>query len=379
MRVIVIGAGIIGTCTAWRLAQQGMQVTLLEAGLPGDGTTGPSFAWVNATWKQPLAYFALNVAGMMAHRRLLAEWPQGRWFVPTGNLEWETTPEAQQRLVAHSEVLRDAGYSVTLLSPRQVVSTLEPDLLIEPGVEAVAFYPDEGYIYPRALLTTLLRRASHEYGVELLTGAKVVDIELRGSRASGVVLADGRHISADAIICCCGRWTNDILSHVGVELPMVAPEEPGSPAVGLLALSSQICAEVRRVIHAPGINIRPNGPSRLLLHSDEQDRLVKFQTPFSPPSEVAEELLRRARAIVRNMDTAHVESATLCIRPMLRDGVPAVGWVPGVEQLYVMVTHSGVTLGPALAEMATREITGKSEPLLTPFRPSRFRSDGGGA
>ncbi len=373
MRCIVIGAGIIGTCTALRLAQQGAQVTLIEASLPGDGTTGTSFAWVNAGGKYPREYFELNVAGMIAYRRLMAEWPGAPWFVPTGNLQWETTSEAQERLVKHTEDLREWGYSVTLLSPRQVVRELEPDLMIEQTVEVVVFYPDEGHIYPRLLVTHLLRAAC-SLGVELCTGAKVIDFEMHGSRVSGVILDSGTRINADVIVCCCGRWTNEVLRLAGVDLPLVAPDAQGSPAIGLLVLSSGICADIRRVVSAPGVGIRPDGFTRLLLHSDEYDREVTLQTPLSPPPRAAEEVLSRARKFVRNMESARVESAVIGIRPIPKDGLSAVGWAPGVEGLYVIVTHSGVTLGPTLAEMATREINGATEKMLASFRPDRFQA-----
>jgi glycine/D-amino acid oxidase-like deaminating enzyme len=73
------------------------------------------------------------------------------------------------------------------------------------------------------------------------------------------------------------------------------------------------------------------------------------------------------------METARVESAILAIRALPEDELSAVGWAPGVEGLYVMVTHAGVTLAPALAEMATREINGTPEKMLAMFRPGRFQ------
>jgi len=371
-RCVVIGAGIIGTCTALRLAQRGAQVTLVEAGLPGDGTTGTTFAWVNASSKRPRAYFELNVAGMVAHRRLRAEWVDAPWFIPSGNLEWEHTPNAQMRLIRRAEELREWGYPVVFLSPRQVIRDLEPDLLIDEAVEAVAFYPDEGYIYPRPLLTHLLR-AVRALGVELYTGVAVVDFILNNDRVSGVTLASGRRIEADVVVCCCGCWTPEVLRRVGIDLPLVSPHTPSSPAVGLLVLSSGVCADIRRVVHAPGISIRPDGSGRLLMHSNEFDREVTLQTSLSPVPPAAQGVLETARKYVRNMASARVESAVIGIRPIPRDGLSVVGWAPGITGLYVVVTHSGVTLGPALAEMATSEIYGTEEKVLGPFRPGRFQ------
>jgi glycine/D-amino acid oxidase-like deaminating enzyme len=371
MRSIVIGAGIIGTCTALRLAQSGVQVTLIEANLPGDGTTGTSFAWLNAGAKRLREYYELNVAGMEAHRRLIAEFPDAPWYVQTGNLEWRATPEAQERLFQQVERLQGIGYPAKLLTPTQVVKDLEPDLMIEPSVEGIAYYPEESHVYPKLFLTHLLR-AAQSLGVELHPRTKVVDFEMSGNQVRGVVLESGTRLKADVVVCCAGRWTEKLLSQVGVYLPLISPEEPESEAIGLLVLTSEICATIQRVVHAPGVNIRPDGPSRLLLHSGKLDRQISLQTPLSPPPQTAEDVLRNARKFVRNMETARVASAILAIRAMPQDELSVIGWTPGVEGLYVMVTHAGVTLAPALAEMAAREINGTPEKMLATFRPDRF-------
>ena len=48
IRTIVIGAGVMGASVAYRLAQAGAAVTVLEATRVGGGTSGISFAWTNA-------------------------------------------------------------------------------------------------------------------------------------------------------------------------------------------------------------------------------------------------------------------------------------------------------------------------------------------
>ena len=54
--------------------------------------------------------------------------------------------------------------------------------------------------------------------------------------------------------------------------------------------------------------------------------------------------------------------------------MPVVGPVPGVENAYVAVTHSGVTLAPILGELTAAELVGGAAPaeLLAPFRPTRL-------
>jgi glycine/D-amino acid oxidase-like deaminating enzyme len=61
------------------------------------------------------------------------------------------------------------------------------------------------------------------------------------------------------------------------------------------------------------------------------------------------------------------------VRPIPEDGLPCVGAVPELPGYYETVTHSGVTLGPLLGRLLTREILeGEVAGLISPFRPARF-------
>jgi glycine/D-amino acid oxidase-like deaminating enzyme len=58
---------------------------------------------------------------------------------------------------------------------------------------------------------------------------------------------------------------------------------------------------------------------------------------------------------------------------MPADRLPIVGPVPWLDTLYVAVTHSGVTVAPALGRLVAREVAdGEPDGLLAPFRPGRF-------
>ena len=70
---------------------------------------------------------------------------------------------------------------------------------------------------------------------------------------------------------------------------------------------------------------------------------------------------------------AGVEAVRVGVRPMPRDQKPMVGPVPGLEGFYVVVSHSGVTLGPLWGRVAAAEILDrKPDPRLDPYRPARF-------
>ena len=57
------------------------------------------------------------------------------------------------------------------------------------------------------------------------------------------------------------------------------------------------------------------------------------------------------------------------------DGKSIVGPMPGAQRLYVVLTHSGVTLAPALGDLVAESIdTGVGPPALAPFGLERFQS-----
>jgi glycine/D-amino acid oxidase-like deaminating enzyme len=369
--VVVAGAGAVGAALAARLAGLGCRVTLVEATHPGAGTSGTTFAWVNANAKLPRAYFDLNVAGMEAHRRALDE-GRAPWLRQTGHLEWAAGDSGAAALAARTERLRAWGYAVRRLSTREA-RDLEPDLVLDGSAGDVTFFPDEGFAHPLVLIGNLLREAE-EHGATLRTGARVVGFDIEGGRVRAAALASGERLPADAVACCCGPWSGEVAALAGVALPL-AQAERGSPAVGVLGVTLPVPAALSRVVSAPGLNLRPDGGGRLMLHAPDQDAGVSPEAPPSPASAEGARLLDLARAVLRRLDGARLESLRVGVRPLPADGLSVAGWAPGAEGLYLLVTHSGITLAPILGELAAREIAaGADEALLMPFRPGRFAS-----
>ena len=156
-----------------------------------------------------------------------------------------------------------------------------------------------------------------------------------------------------------------------MELRFTGPEPAPSAAVGLLVLTTPTVARLRRVVFADGLMMRPDGAGRLLLHGDEQDAEVRADTPVLPPPAIADELVELARARLRGAELARVESAAIGIRSLPEDRLPIVG--PARDGLYVVATHSGMTLAPALGELVAGEILDERQSdALERFRPARF-------
>jgi glycine/D-amino acid oxidase-like deaminating enzyme len=88
---------------------------------------------------------------------------------------------------------------------------------------------------------------------------------------------------------------------------------------------------------------------------------------------MAAELFVALKGMIRFGDALTPEFHVLGHRPIPKDGFPAVGRVDGVGGLYVAVTHSGITLAPAIGRFVADEIvTGRRKALLEPFGLARF-------
>ncbi|NMH80613.1 NAD(P)/FAD-dependent oxidoreductase [Pseudonocardia xinjiangensis] len=371
MRVVVIGAGVVGAAVAVGLAERGAEVTVLEAVRPGAGTTGTSFAWVNSANKEPEHYHALNHAGVRAHHAFAGE--RAPWFFPTGNLEWAVTDRHRSALAARMERLHGRDYPARWLTARQA-QELEPDLAV-PGDDAdYAFFPEEGHALPLVLLARLLGEA-RDRGVQVRAGSAVVGVDRTGAGAV-VTSVDGVRHPADVVVSCSGRRTDGMARWAGIDVPLVDANRAGSAAVGFLATTEPVAVRLSRVLTGSRLGVRPEGGGRLLLQGLDLDARADPGRPVD--GAVAAELLVRLAEVLPA--TAGVPMAALRIgqRVLPADGLTVAGFSDRDAWFYVVATHSGITLAPLLRRLVADEVFGEESALLTPFRPGRFR-DGAGA
>ena len=167
-RCAVIGAGVLGVCVAARLAEAGLEVTLLDRDEPGRAATGSSFAWLNANDKAPRAYHDLNHAGMRAWAALAASLGGAAWYRPAGNLEWASGAPGRARLAARVCRLTEWGYPARFVDAAEAVE-LEPSLRLPRPAPDVAWFPGEGYLLTRPLVSRLAQVAAG-HGATVLTG-----------------------------------------------------------------------------------------------------------------------------------------------------------------------------------------------------------------
>jgi glycine/D-amino acid oxidase-like deaminating enzyme len=360
--VIVIGAGTVGANVAYRLAERGARVLVLEAGAPGGGTSGVSFAWTNSFNKTPRDYHDLNTAGMAEHRALVQELGGGAWHKQEGALAWHDAPAERAHLKETVERLASWGYPIEMISRRDACE-LEPDLAIAAHMDEVVFTPSEGYVEVVPLIGALLAHATRR-GARVLSGQRVTGVIRVGARVVGVTTSRGERFDADVVIDCAGPATDEVARLAGVDLAF-------DRVPGRLIYTTPVASTLRRPIHAPGVHFRPDGAGRIVLAEGAHDHVWRESSDPWP----AEQSLRAVTTHFPALAGARVEATRIGVRPMPRDERPMVGGIPGLDGFYVVASHSGVTLGPLWGRVAAAEILdGVLDPRLQPYRPARFLS-----
>lgn len=355
--VVVIGAGVVGAAVTYALARRGARVRCLDrAAAAGLGVTAVGFAAATAYRRFPSSYFALNRAGIAAHARWADELGGAAWWRPCGTL-------------ALSDEESHAGYLAQLR---------EWGCDVRPLGRRAALLPEEGWIDAVPFTRRLLREAA-ALGADVRLGHAVREIDLD----AGVVgCADGATFAADAVVNAAGSAADEIAAMAGAR-PFLGPARRS------LMVHVRLDADVvRHVVRTPEISLRPDGGGRVVMRSDQVDRLLPeppggagpgpdhgpdLEPDPDPEPGLVKDLLDRARRFEPLLGDAEVELAHVVAARCARDGLPSAGPLTARPGYHEAVASAGVTLAPVLGELlAERILTGRADPLLTPFTPDRF-------
>lgn len=408
---VVIGGGVIGLLSAYELRRRGRSVVVLDKGEFGRGASKGNAGWITPSLSAPVPAPGLvsesirwmlrpdsplyisprAVPGMLgwlmsfwrhcnerAYRRGMAALAQfnrttladfdalrqaGLEFEmhTTGLLYVFLSEQTMERWLRDAEGWMEAGASKPVsMTPSETVD-FEPSL--RPDVAGSAFVPSERHVRPESLLCSVQEWLSAN-GVELRAHCPAVDFVIESGRIVAVRTAH-EVIPAEQVLLATGAEAAYLARRAGFRLPMQAGkgysltiQEPR-----LKPKRSMYLVEGRVALTPFRDGLRVAGTMELSgVNTNLDERRIAG-------------IKKSADRYLRDWQGGGDTEAWVGMRPMLPDGLPAIGRAPGIDNLFVATGHAmlGITLGPttarAIADLMTQ---GDSEYDLTPFDPGRF-------
>jgi glycine oxidase len=382
--VAVVGGGIVGLSIAWRAAERGLSVVLLEREAIGGGGASRVAAGMLA----PVSEVEYGPGGRRVLElglRSARMWPRfaseleaagGRpvGLSASGTLMLARDEDEARELERKLAFRESLGLRAVRLRP-SAARAREPALA--PTVRLALWAPDDHSVDPRLALAAL-RGACESAGVRLREHTAVTGLDAdeagggdRGGggdhgagRVRGVVLRGGERVRAAQIVIAAGAWSGQVEGVPervpvrpvkGQTLRLRDPEGPGL---------------LRGAVRFEGGYLVPRAEGRYVLGATVEER--GFEQ--APTAGAIYELLRDAHELVPGVSELEIEELCVGLRPGTPDNAPAIG--PGALAGLVWACghyRNGILLAPLTAELVAGVLAGEpADPLLSACAPARF-------
>jgi glycine/D-amino acid oxidase-like deaminating enzyme len=214
--VVIIGGGIIGTCTALELAERGLKVALFEKGRIAGEQSGRNWGWCRQMGRDSRE-MPLIVESLRLWREMNDRAGADTGFKQCGIAYMEPDEKGLQQ--------REA-WAAKNAQPFQVNSRIvrgdELDKLV-PGASArfsgALYTESDGRAEPQRAAPAIAQAARNK-GAQVFTGWAVRGIETEAGAVSGVMTERGR-VRCTSVVYAGGAWSRRFLGNLGLDLPQL--------------------------------------------------------------------------------------------------------------------------------------------------------------
>lgn len=338
-KVIVVGGGVIGFLTALELAKADVEVVLLEKGQTGreaswagGGIVSPLYPW---RYTQPVTQLAIWA---QEHYPILAEELHAISGIdPELNQCGLMMLDAVDELEALTWAEENDRDMLPIDQPE--IYQREPEL--RPGFNKGLWMPQVSNIRNPRFLKALKACLLANKRVTLIEDSQVVGFEAARDKVKGVITNHDSY-QADATIIAAGAWSAQLLSSLGVTLPV-------EPVRGQMLLFKDCGHLLSSIVLTQGKYLIPRLDGRVLIGST----LEKVGFDKRTTEEAKSTLLKAAYQLVPALEDYPLEAHWAGLRPAAPEGVPFIGAVPRYGNLYINAGHyrNGLVLAPASARL----------------------------
>lgn len=338
MRVIIIGAGVVGLLTAFELVQAGCRVTLIEknagaveASWAGGGIVSPLYPWRYPPAVTALAQLAQDMYPALAQRLL-----------DLTGMDIELNPCGM--LMLAPEDRRDALVWAKRYQQQMAVLDKAQIAQLAPGLAAFEhglWLPGIANVRNPRLLKTLAQALAC-LGVDYIHSTEISRWRTRDRVVYGVETGGGQSYQADHFIVTSGAWSRMLLSDLGVDLPV-------RPVKGQMLLYKLPVGSLSQIVLHQGQYLIPRRDGHLLCGSTLED--VGFDKELTTVAR--EHLQQAAERILPMLHGMTPLRQWAGLRPASPNGIPFIGRSCQYDNLWVNAGQfrNGLVLAPASARL----------------------------
>jgi glycine oxidase len=361
-RVAIAGGGLIGCAIAWKLAQRGVRVDVIESAQPGQGASSAA-------------------AGMLApliesHHpafQSLASASNARFPQFVDELRAESGIDAELQVtgkidVAFSQTEFDklrAGYGAKLPDgvrevSREDVRALEPEVSSE--LSAALVSDGDGSVDNRKLMRAALIAATNA-GAVFHPGSSVREVLCSRVGFEAVHLSTGERLDADAVVIAAGAWSSSIRG-----LPQSLPT---FPVRGQMVAVERVPRLLSRLVMSLDCYLVPRSDGRILIGSTVERAGFDARTTAAGIAYLLNAAIRLVPAIAE----ASVVETWAGLRPGTPDDLPIIGADPRAGGVFHATGHfrNGILLAPITADVITALVLGERPDVdISAFSVGRF-------
>lgn len=366
--VIIVGAGIMGSASAFFLRRRGLSVLLLERDQVGRFASGTNFGNVRRQGRY-LSQVALATRSRGIWGRLPELIGDDLEFIPGGHLRVVYDPSRIAMLHEYAQAPETAALELQVL---EGAALHEKFPYLGPEVVAGSYAPHDGHANPRLAAPAFARAAVRE-GVNLQEGVEITQVTKPGGDFL-VQAADGRRYQAPRLLITAGAWGSRLSSQFGEPVPI----ETHGPQMGVteplpyafkeaVGVSSPLVSETIYFRQIPRGNVIFGGCFRT--RPDLDTRLARAE-PHGLLNQLTQ--LRRLAPALGRVNVIRTWSG---VEGYIADDLPIMGPSSQVPGLYYAFGFcgAGFQLGPGVGDtMAELIATGRTDTPLAAFDVARF-------
>lgn len=367
MKALIVGGGIIGASCAWRLASEGVAVTVFERGRLGQEASWAAAGLIGPQGEadEPGPFFELCLAGKESFDRSVEHLAKESGIDPEydhhGLLYVAFSEHERDELAARAKWQRAAGAKVEELAAQQAIKMVPA---LSPKITYALHLPTNWRTDNRKLTHAYVGAASRR-GAEFREGVRIDSLAVKDGRAAGVVTHDGETIAGDVIINAAGPWASELR---GLE----------ADRIRFFPVRGQIlCFEARPGTIKPSLFstrgiLVPRRDGRLLAGSIFEEAGFNKTLTLGGMTHI----LRAACELVPSLSELPFREAWAGLRPAADDLLPVIGPSPSVPNVFYACGHfrSGILLSSLTGEVIADLVKGRTPSVnLAAFEPARFQ------